>query len=121
MMRSNTPWSWLDDFMQRFSWRCPSARASPFLNNHFLPGVPPDVLMLNKSDGVLGSNKAGYWPKIAGCQLVETSTDCDGDDIWVGEVLSEVELFFKCGRSKISRIEKLEKRGILISNNLEIA
>ena len=35
----HSPWSWLDDFTQRFSWRHPSARASPFLNIHFLPGV----------------------------------------------------------------------------------
>ena len=35
----HSPWSWLDDFMQRFSWCRPSARASPFLNNYFLPGV----------------------------------------------------------------------------------
>ena len=35
----HSPWSWLDDFMQRFSWCRPSAQASPFLNNYFLPGV----------------------------------------------------------------------------------
>ena len=43
--------------------------------------------------------------------------------VWVGDVLllSEVvELFFICGRSKMSRTEKLDDRGILISNNLEI-
>ena len=41
---------------------------------------------------------------------------------WVGDV-SEVagdpeELFFICGRSKMSRTEKLDERGILISSNL---
>ena len=35
----HSPRSWLDDFTQRFSWCHPSARASPFLNNYFLPGV----------------------------------------------------------------------------------
>ena len=43
--------------------------------------------------------------------------------VWVGDVLllSEVvELFFICGRAKMSRTEKLDDRGILISNNLEI-
>ena len=46
--------------------------------------------------------------------------------VWVGEVLSEVgvpteldELFFICGRSKMSRTEKLDERGILISSNLK--
>ena len=35
----HSPRSWLDDFTQRFSWCHPSARASLFLNNYFLPGV----------------------------------------------------------------------------------
>ena len=35
----HSPRSWLDDFMQRFSWYHPSAQASPFLINYFLPGV----------------------------------------------------------------------------------
>ena len=41
--------------------------------------------------------------------------------VWVGEVSEVVpdeELFFICGRSKISRTEKLDERGILISSNL---
>ena len=35
----HSPQSWLDDFMQRFSWWCPPVRALPFLNNYFLLGV----------------------------------------------------------------------------------
>ena len=35
-----SPRSWLDDFMQWFSWCRPFAQASPFLNNYFLLGVP---------------------------------------------------------------------------------
>ena len=35
----HSPWSWLDNFTQQFSWCRPSVRASPFLNNYFLPGV----------------------------------------------------------------------------------
>ncbi len=35
----HSPWSWLDDFTQHFSWFHPSARASLFLNNYFLLGV----------------------------------------------------------------------------------
>ena len=56
-----------------------------------------------------------------------TATDLISDDIYVGieEVvvllLSKVELFFKHGRSKMSRIEKLDNLGILICNILEIA
>ena len=39
---------------------------------------------------------------------------------WVGDEpeVSEVELFFICGRSKMSLTEKLDDRGILISSNL---
>ena len=35
----HSPWSWLDDFTQRFSWCHLSERASLFLNNYILPGV----------------------------------------------------------------------------------
>ena len=42
---------------------------------------------------------------------------------WVGDVSEAAsgdpeELFFICGRSKMSRTEKLDERGILISSNL---
>ena len=35
----HSPRSWMDNFTQWFSWCRPSARASPFLKNYFLPGV----------------------------------------------------------------------------------
>ena len=42
--------------------------------------------------------------------------------VWVGDVSEVVPdeelLFFICGRSKMSRTEKLDERGILISSNL---
>ena len=41
----HSPRSWLDDFMQQFSWCRPSAQASLFLNNYFLPGVIVDVII----------------------------------------------------------------------------
>ena len=34
-----SPRSWLDDFMQPFSWRSSLVRALDFLNKLFLPGV----------------------------------------------------------------------------------
>ena len=34
-----SPWSWLDDFTQPFSWRSSLVRALDFLNKLFLPGV----------------------------------------------------------------------------------
>ena len=34
-----SPQSWLDDFMQLFSWRSPLVRALDFLNKLFLSGV----------------------------------------------------------------------------------
>ena len=40
--------SWLDDFMQLFSWCHPSERASLFLNNYFLPGVYILAYLLGK-------------------------------------------------------------------------
>ena len=43
-----------------------------------------------------------------------------GGELEVSEVVVDDELFFICGRSKMSRTEKLDDRGILISNNLEI-
>ena len=44
-----------------------------------------------------------------------------GGELEVSEVVVGVmdELFFICGRSKMSRTEKLDERGILISSNLE--
>ena len=50
----HSPQIWLDDFTQWFSWRPLSAQASPFLNNHFLPGV--------SEMGVVPSNKAMKYP-----------------------------------------------------------
>ena len=35
----HSPRSWLDDFMQQFSWRSPLAGALDFLNKLFLLGV----------------------------------------------------------------------------------
>ena len=44
-----------------------------------------------------------------------------GGELEVSEVVVDVmdELFFICGRSKMSRTEKLDERGILISSNLQ--
>ena len=51
----HSPRSWLDNFTQPFSWCLPSARASLFLNNYFLPGVTT-----NKIDvvGTLGESQS---------------------------------------------------------------
>ena len=35
----HSPRSWLDDFMQLFSWRSSLSQALDFLNKLFLPGV----------------------------------------------------------------------------------
>ena len=44
-----------------------------------------------------------------------------GGELEVSEVVVDItdELFFICGRSKMSRTEKLDERGILISSNLQ--
>ena len=42
----HSPRSWLDDFMLWFSWCHLSARASPFLNNYFLPGVSTYYILM---------------------------------------------------------------------------
>ena len=43
----HSPRSWLDEFMQWFSWCRLSARALPFLNNYFLLGVNHQVPIIN--------------------------------------------------------------------------
>ena len=62
----HSPRSWLDDFMQRFSWCCPSARASPFLNNYFLPGV--------------GSHGGLHYKHLSSC--VDRGFDCGPIKSW---------------------------------------